>query len=130
MTASQHANAISELIREEVRIRGRYGDIAILCHSYSVMREMKDHLLVQRIPIAEDDKKTDGIEVVTFLKAKGREWPVVILPRSDHGVMPPLVDVREGNVEAVRRRYYVAMTRAAEHLVISYVRSGDMDVLE
>ena len=128
-SASQHARNISELVQQEARERGRYSDIAILCHSYAVMREMKEHLQTHGIPVNDENGKSDGVEVITFLKAKGREWPVVILPRSEDGVMPPSIDVREGNIEAVRRRYYVAMTRAAEHLVISYVRAGEIDVI-
>jgi hypothetical protein len=129
-SSDHHARCIIDIIQEETRQGRRLGDIAILCHNNSVLREMRDRLRRHRVPIlADQDPSGDGVEVVTFHKAKGREWPVVILPNSEDRVMPRPEDVREGNVESIRRRYYVAMTRAAEHLVISYIRAGNADVI-
>lgn len=71
---------------------------------------------------ARDDR--GGIELTTVHRAKGRQWPRVVVVACDEGVLPhrnalqappDLVAAGEG-VEAERRIAYVAFTRATEEL--------------
>ncbi len=65
-----------------------------------------------------------GIELTTVHRAKGREWPTVIVFGCDEGQMPhqrSLDDHLAGNndaLEAERRVAYVAFTRARQRLVV------------
>ena len=62
---------------------------------------------------AEDD----GVALLTYFKAKGRQWHTVILTTCNQGLIPH----KKAPVEDERRLFYVAMTRASANLVISYV---------
>ncbi|MBE2318641.1 ATP-dependent helicase [Solirubrobacter sp. CPCC 204708] len=69
---------------------------------------------------ARDDHS--GIELTTVHRAKGRQWPRVVLVACDEGVLPhrnALEDDTPGEgAEAERRIAYVAFTRAMEELSI------------
>jgi len=62
---------------------------------------------------AEDD----GVALLTYFKAKGRQWHTVILTTCNQGLIPH----KKAPLEDERRLFYVAMTRASANLVISYV---------
>jgi len=71
--------------------------------------------------IRDDDH---GVELTTVHRAKGRQWPTVIVFGCDEGQMPhkrSLEDLEAGNrdaLEAERRVAYVAFTRAQQRLVV------------
>jgi DNA helicase-2/ATP-dependent DNA helicase PcrA len=71
--------------------------------------------------IRDDDH---GIELTTVHRAKGRQWPTVIVFGCDEDQMPhkrSLEDLAAGNrdaLEAERRVAYVAFTRARQRLVV------------
>ena len=66
----------------------------------------------------------NGIELTTVHRAKGRQWPTVIVFGCDEDQMPhkrALEDLAAGNrdaLEAERRVAYVAFTRAQQRLVV------------
>jgi DNA helicase-2/ATP-dependent DNA helicase PcrA len=66
-----------------------------------------------------DDGESNGVELLTFHAAKGREWHLVIVT----GVESSLVPHRTAGTAAARaeeaRLLYVAMTRASDRLVVS-----------
>lgn len=62
-----------------------------------------------------------GVHITSIHKAKGREWPIVILPEVNARFYPyhPEGDLtRPTSEDSERRLLYVAMTRAREHLVL------------
>ncbi len=64
----------------------------------------------------------DAVDLCTCHGAKGRQWRTVVLPSCNEGVFPdPQGSSTTRDLEAERRLFYVAMTRAAEHLVIGHV---------
>ena len=73
---------------------------------------------------ARDDR--NGIELTTVHRAKGRQWPRVVVVACDEGVLPhrnalqatPQEAAAGEGVEAERRIAYVAFTRATEELSI------------
>lgn len=130
------ANLIRE-IKAEIDAGVKPEAIAILCHPRNP-RDMEKPLqqLLERegIPVAEtnrDEQLTkNGVWIRSFLKSKGRQWEVVFIPDLSDREVPDMDSVRKGEVESIRRRLYVAMTRASRKLVMSYIRGGDVDRID
>lgn len=64
----------------------------------------------------------DRIVVRTMHSAKGLEYPIVLLPDVNEGVVPHSRAAAEADIEEERRLFYVAMTRAKKRLHIFYVK--------
>ncbi len=71
----------------------------------------------------DDASSTHGVDLLTFHAAKGREWDTVVLAGCEDGLMPhssartPLA--RDEEI----RLAYVAVTRAADRLFLTYART-------
>ena len=65
------------------------------------------------------ESRTDRVLITSCHRAKGLEWPLVILPELSDGAFPV---VRKGtdddDIEDERRLFYVAVTRAKERLAL------------
>ena len=72
---------------------------------------------------AQNAPTVDGVTLSTIHAAKGLEWDAVIIVGASDGLLP--INLAEGPeaVEEERRLLYVAVTRAREHLVITYARA-------
>ena len=80
--------------------------------------------------IAQQEKRlkkmnTDTVSMVTMHASKGLEWDVVILPDVNEGVIPHKKAVTDAELEEERRMFYVAMTRAKQHLFICYIQEKE-----
>lgn len=60
------------------------------------------------------------VELTTCHGAKGREWQVVCIPHCNQGVFPDSRSQESEHLEAERKLFYVSMTRASEHLIMSW----------
>ena len=93
-----------------------------------------------RIALKQDLRDVRGVQLLTAHAAKGLEFDYVFMPdctatqweskrggnQSNFSLPEPLTfSGEEDALEAARRLFYVAMTRARKHLVLSYSARGD-----
>lgn len=69
---------------------------------------------------AFDDRTTDGVELLTFHAAKGREWHSVYIAGAETSLMPHKSATTAAGREEEARLLYVATTRATDMLVYSH----------
>ena len=62
----------------------------------------------------------DGVTLASMHAAKGLEWDAVLLPGLVEGLMPIVHARTPEAVEEEKRLFYVAVTRAREHLHLSW----------
>ena len=71
-----------------------------------------------------DTEAVDGaVSLLTFHGAKGREWPVVIVAGAEDGLIPHSSALSEAQRAEEARLFYVAITRAVDHLIITRAES-------
>lgn len=59
------------------------------------------------------------MSVLTFHGAKGREWQAVVVCGAEEGLVPHASSTTTGQRDEEARLFYVALTRASDHLVIT-----------
>ena len=69
---------------------------------------------------------SDGVELLTFHRAKGLEWPVVFVTGIEAGYLPIAHARTKEAVEEERRLFYVALTRATSDLHCSWAKNRDL----
>jgi DNA helicase-2/ATP-dependent DNA helicase PcrA len=84
------------------------------------MEDFKQGLLEQAN--RQNQKDVDGVMMTTFHAAKGLEFEVVYIIDANEGITPHKKAVVVEDVEEERRMFYVAMTRAKEHLHVFSVK--------
>lgn len=98
-------------------------------HLQELMRAAEEHTdlpsFLQEIALItsadQKDDERDQVQLLTIHAAKGLEWPMVFVAGLEEGTLPHerSVGLPEG-VEEERRLCYVALTRAAERLYLSW----------
>ncbi len=79
--------------------------------------ELDARAAAQHAPVA------DGVTLATIHAAKGLEWPIVFVIGCSEGLMPLSYAESDDQIEEERRLLYVAVTRAADRLTLSWARS-------
>ena len=102
-------NAIVELADELGAKRGAGLD--------GLVAELGERAAAQNAPTVE------GVTLSSLHAAKGLEWDAVVLVGASEGLLPISLAEGPAAVEEERRLLYVGVTRAREHLVISYARA-------
>lgn len=89
--------------------------------------------LVQLPPDIDDTSQPHEIwnrtiHLMTALRAKGREFDTVVILDANENVWPNPNAKTDVQIEAERRLFYVAMTRAQRRLIITHSKSFGVDV--
>jgi superfamily I DNA/RNA helicase len=67
---------------------------------------------------SKQQRRKDGVSLMTIHSAKGLEFPFVFVVGLEEGVLPHDKSMREGGLEEERRLFYVALTRGQRHVTL------------
>jgi DNA helicase-2/ATP-dependent DNA helicase PcrA len=81
---------------------------------FEYIEEYEEELEIQLK--AGRQKQADSVVFTTMHSAKGLEYDVVFLPDATEGIIPHKKSMNEADIEEERRLFYVAVTRAKNHL--------------
>ncbi|MCP1101508.1 DNA helicase-2/ATP-dependent DNA helicase PcrA [Aequitasia blattaphilus] len=98
----------------------RLDEIQELSKSYTTVYEWLDH--IDESYKQKQKKETKGIILSSIHASKGLEYSVVFILRSNEGSIPHRKAETRAEIEEERRLFYVAMTRAKEKLIITYIK--------
>ena len=94
-------------------------------HLYEIQEQgktLQEFLEESVLSQAQDSiKDENSLKIMTIHASKGLEFPIVFLPALEEGIFPSGKSL--GNpieLEEERRLFYVAITRAKEHLIMSF----------
>jgi DNA helicase-2/ATP-dependent DNA helicase PcrA len=79
--------------------------------------------LGQRNEQVEVTDRSNKVLITTIFRAKGREWPVVMVPHCNEGFFPYKA---AENLEEERRLLYVAITRSQRDLYLHAIQEADL----
>jgi DNA helicase-2/ATP-dependent DNA helicase PcrA len=91
------------------------------------VKEFHDALVGARYSL-NAAKETDAVQIISIHKAKGLEFPVVIMPCVSEGAMPAGADRKsEEEMESERRLFYVGITRAINALYLFHPTDKELE---
>ncbi len=70
----------------------------------------------------QQEEKTDCLSLATMHHSKGLEYKVVFIVDANEGIVPHQKALLDTDIEEERRMFYVAMTRAKQHLHIYFLK--------
>ncbi len=92
---------------------------------FGSLEELENHIDSYRenIEKTEQNKKenVNGVQIMTYHASKGLEFDTVYLLDCNEGNIPYKKSTTPDQIEEERRLFYVAVTRAKEHLHISFI---------
>lgn len=89
-----------------------------MCHIDTYTADLEEQEKARRNRQSADPEK---VQLMTMHSSKGLEFTTVFLIHANEGEVPYQKAVTPEQMEEERRMFYVAMTRAKEHLTISYI---------
>jgi ATP-dependent exoDNAse (exonuclease V) beta subunit len=100
-----------------------WSQMAVLCQTNSMADQYASLLGRSDIPVhllkSKKAQPADAMQIGTWFRSKGMEFPHVFLPQADHVSMLVTgggAQARQEKDELMRRTMYVAMTRARDTL--------------
>jgi DNA helicase II / ATP-dependent DNA helicase PcrA len=82
-----------------------------------------DEVALMQDQMNKQNRDKHAVSLMTLHAAKGLEFDMVILPGVEESIIPTTRSLMSNNaLEEERRLFYVGITRAREHLIISYVK--------
>ncbi|MBN1543680.1 UvrD-helicase domain-containing protein [candidate division KSB1 bacterium] len=119
-TAWQHMRAyVPDTGRDALTVYRRLLELARSCDHDPFA--FKDQLFLHR-EIDAFEPKGDRIHILTLHASKGLEFPVVVIPGCEDGVLPFRLHGKPVDLEEERRLLYVGMTRAQSILLLTHAR--------
>lgn len=121
-TATTHiADRKIESLRRVPDWMGNYAERYLQDHDYIDLSEILDQLTLNESDVRDGKDDTPKISLMTIHGAKGLEFPCVFVCGLEDGIFPHKnsFDLERG-IDEERRLFYVALTRAKEHLHLSY----------
>ncbi len=142
---SAHASSVLEFVIKELKLfdamkrqslRAETGqDKIAICNSFQEFVSGKtveeavaefENLMTQDAVIKQD-KESNVVQITSIHKAKGLEWPLVIMPGMKEGAFPTATAIGNSQrLEAERRLCYVGMTRAKEKLLVMHAEDTEL----
>ncbi|MDO4887798.1 MAG: ATP-dependent DNA helicase UvrD2 [Actinomycetaceae bacterium] len=110
--------------------RERWSALAALLKLAEDMEAARDASMVEFVAELEeraqiqDAPNVDSVTLASLHSAKGLEWQAVFLAGMSEGLMPISLAKGEHGVAEERRLMYVGVTRAKQHLSISYAKGN------
>ncbi len=102
--------------------REHINELLAVAEEYDSAEDFLQYIAIMTSSDGSDDDR-DQVQLLTIHAAKGLEWPLVFVVGLEEGVLPHerSMDTTVG-IEEERRLCYVAVTRAAERLYLSWCR--------
>lgn len=129
--SENEAVGLAHRARKAIAAGRRPEDLAVLCrtnaHCEAVAERVREAGVPCRLRADAAEAEVSGpgaVTVATYFRAKGLQWPVVFLPGCNEGVVPH----PRAPVDDERRLFYVALTRASQELVATWVGFPEEDV--
>ena len=107
-------------VLEEIQETAR--ECSSLAEWLAFVDQYRENLDQMRREQSGQKRQKEGVDLMTMHAAKGLEYRTVFIPTVNEGVSPYRKAVQPGEIEEERRMLYVAMTRAKEHLHLSFVQ--------
>jgi DNA helicase-2/ATP-dependent DNA helicase PcrA len=125
------AIGLAHRARKAIGAGRRPEDLAVLCrtnaHCAALAERMREAGVPCRVRADSTESESGGsgaVTIATYFRAKGLQWPIVFLPGCNEGVVPH----PRAPVDDERRLFYVALTRASQELVATWVAVPEDDV--
>lgn len=115
---------LQELIRE---MEERAKEFKTIEEWFDHIEKYTEELRMQAVTRTEN---RNAVSLMTFHAAKGLEYDTVFIIGANEDVTPYKKAEVPEEMEEERRMFYVAMTRAKKHLMISYVREKNGKAME
>jgi DNA helicase-2/ATP-dependent DNA helicase PcrA len=102
-----HRNALVDLAREYLAAVGGFGSVAGFVGWLDASTQ-------------GEDAHGTGVDLATFHRAKGLEWPVVFVAGLEQGLVPVSWATSDASLHEERRLFHVALSRAQDELHCSW----------
>jgi DNA helicase-2/ATP-dependent DNA helicase PcrA len=128
-TDRDEINGVATRIVDAAAVSGQWNQYAVLARTNALCTAAAAGLQRAGIPVrvrAADDDGRDGalggaaVDVLTFHRAKGLEWPVVFVIAAEEGLCPIASADDNAGLAEERRLLGVAVSRAQRELHVSY----------